>query len=42
MQMTGKIIIIKKWMEVLLRMHPMFLKWKNIDVFELAMFNVVV
>ena len=41
MQMTGKIIIMKNWMKVLLRLHPMLLKWKNINVFELTMFIVV-
>ena len=40
--MTGKIIIMKSWMKVLLRLHPMLLKWKNINVFELTMFIVVV
>jgi len=40
--MTGKIIIMKNWMKVLLRLHPMLLKWKNINVFELTMFIIVV
>ena len=41
MQMTGKIIIMKNWMKVFLRLHPMLLKWKNINVFELTMFIVM-
>jgi len=42
MQMTGKIIIMKNWIKVFLRLHQMLLKWKNINVFELTMFIVVV
>jgi len=38
MHMTDKIIIMK----ILLRLHPMLLEWKNINVFELTMFIIVV
>jgi len=42
MQMTRNIIIMKNWIKVLLRLHPMLLKCKNINVFELTKLIVVV
>lgn len=40
--MMENIIIIQKWkIKVFLSLHPMFLKWKNNDVFELIVLDVM-